>query len=177
MSDCRFGVSPVNYPDPDPELGVSKNLLTVPRIPCKIYANILNRRLLLWLESNGLLADEQNGFWKDRRCQDHIYALYSSIHDRKLHRKDTYTCFVDCRKAFDTVNRDCLWFKLMSLGIHGKILQAIQSLYINVSCSVRINEYLTNFFSVKQGLKQGCGLSPTLFSIYVNDLVAEINTL
>ena len=21
MSDCRFGVSPVNYPDPDPESG------------------------------------------------------------------------------------------------------------------------------------------------------------
>ena len=76
-----------------------------------------------------------------------------------------------------TVNRDCLWFKLMSLGIHGKILQSIQSLYINVSCSVRINEYLTDFFPVTQGLKQGCGLSPTLFAIYINDLATEINSL
>ena len=24
MSDCRFGVSPVNYPDPDPELQALK---------------------------------------------------------------------------------------------------------------------------------------------------------
>ena len=24
MSDCRFGVSPVNYPDPDPEVGIFK---------------------------------------------------------------------------------------------------------------------------------------------------------
>ena len=63
----------------------------------------------------------------------------------------------------------------MSLGIHGKILQAMQSICRNVSCSVRINEYLNDFFPVTQGLKQGCGLSPTLFSIYVNDLVTEIN--
>ena len=28
MSDCRFGVSPVNYPDPDPELTLS-NLISV----------------------------------------------------------------------------------------------------------------------------------------------------
>ena len=151
--------------------------ITIISIPCKIYANILNKRLLQWLESNGILVDEQNGFRKDRSCQDHVYSLYSLIHNRKMHKKDTYTCFVDCRKAFDTVNRDCLWFKLMSLGIHEKILQSIQSLYINVSCSVRINEYLTDFFPVRQCLKQGCGLSPTLFAIYINDLATEINAL
>ena len=151
--------------------------ITIISIPCKIYANLLNRRLLKWLESNELLADEQNGFRRDRSCQDHIYALNSLIYNRKLNKKDTYACFVDCRKAFDTVNRDCLWFKLMSLGVQGKILQAIQSLYVDVTCSVRINEYFTDFFPVTQGLKQGCGLSPTLFLIYVNDLVTEINAL
>ena len=60
--------------------------ITIISILCKIYANILNRRLLLWLENNGLLADEQNGFRKDRSCQDHIYALYSLIHNRRLHK-------------------------------------------------------------------------------------------
>ena len=29
MSDCRFGVSPVNYPDPDPAIGVHDDLLTM----------------------------------------------------------------------------------------------------------------------------------------------------
>ena len=27
MSDCRFGVSPVNYPDPDPELANGFSIL------------------------------------------------------------------------------------------------------------------------------------------------------
>ena len=91
-------------------------------------------------------SDRATAPGQDRSCQNHICALYSLIQIRKFHKKDNNTCFVDCRKAFDTVNRDCLWFKLMSLGMHSKILQAIQSLYINVSCSVRINEYLTDFF-------------------------------
>ena len=104
----------------DPRNSLNYRPITIISIPGKIYANILNKRLLLGLEGNGLIADEQNGFRKSRSCQDHVYALYSLIHNRKLRKKETYTCFVNCRKAFDTVNRDCLWFKLMSLGIHGK---------------------------------------------------------
>ena len=53
--------------------------------------------------------------------------------------------------------------KVMKLDIHEHILQAIQPLYMDVSCSVRIHEHFTDFFPVKQGLKQGCGLSLTLF--------------
>ena len=95
------------------------------------------------------------------------------IHNRKMLKTD----FIDCRKAFDTVNRDCLWYKLMKLGIHGSILRAVQSLYTDASCSVRINEYFTGFFPLKQGLKQVCEFSPPLFSIYVNDLAQEIKML
>ena len=28
MSDCRFGVSPVNYPDPDPDRSVTSSIPT-----------------------------------------------------------------------------------------------------------------------------------------------------
>ena len=27
MSDCRFGVSPVNYPDPDPVIKYTQNII------------------------------------------------------------------------------------------------------------------------------------------------------
>ena len=77
------------------------------------------------------------------------------------------------KKNFDTVNRDCLRFKLLKAGIHGNI----RSLYKDVSYAVSINGELTEWFPMRQGVKQGCGLSPTLFTIYINDLVDDINQL
>ncbi len=78
---------------------------------------------------------------------------------------------------YDNVNRDCLWFKLQNLGVKGRFLSAIKSLYEDVKCSVRINDMLTPWFTVTKGVKQECVISPTLFSTYVNDLAEELKCL
>ena len=161
----------------DPRDPLSYRGISLISIPCKIYADILNVRLSKWLEINDILVDEQNGFRSNRSCLEHIYTLYTVINKRKLNKLSTYACFVDAKKAFDTVNRDCLWFKLAALGISGKILKAIQSLYSNVRCSIKVNNYFTPYFDSELGVKQGCRLSPTLFSIYINDLAEEIKSL
>ena len=54
---------------------------------------------------------------------------------------------------------------------------AVQSVYGNLSCTIKVNNFETGWFCVKQGVKQGCVISPKLFSIYVNDLAKEIDDL
>ena len=110
-------------------------------IPCKMYADILNVRFSKWIDENKNVVDEQNGFRRNRPCLEHIYALYTVINKRKQQKQSAYVCFVDAKKAFDTVQRDCLWYKLTSLGIKGKILKAVQSLYNEVQCVVKVNDY------------------------------------
>ena len=142
----------------------------------KMYCRILNSRLRDWLERNNALSDEQNGFRSDRCCQDHTFVLTSIIENRMAKKEDTFTCFIDFKKAFDCVNRDFLWEKLaVRFGLSNNFLLAIKSLYKDVVCSVDVNNSLTDWFSVNSGVKQGCILSPTLFAMYIDDLVQEIN--
>ncbi len=120
---------------------------------------------------------EQNGFRKDRSCQDHISSLYYILENRKLSKLDTYCCFVDFKKAFDSIPRELqlLWQKLAKYGINGQILRCLQAAYTNVTSSIRIDKKLSNSFEINCGLKQGCPLSPTLFNIYINDLIDDLN--
>ena len=137
-------------------------------VPCKIYCDILNKRMSKWLEENSELVDEQNGYRKDRNCIDQLYVLNSIIEKRIKSKQNTFVSFIDMRKAFDNVNHQCLWFKLQKCGIGGHMLKAIQSLYQNVSYSVKVNGHLTPWFNITKGVKQGCTLSPTLFQVYIN---------
>ena len=118
----------------DPFDPLSFRPISLISVPCKIYADILNKRLTAWLEHNDILVEEQNGFRANRSCLDHLYALTSLVKNRKLRRKNTYVCFIDAKKAFDSVNRDLLWHKLMRLGISGPFIVALKSLY-NTTCS------------------------------------------
>ncbi len=81
------------------------------------------------------------------------------------------------KKAFDSVNRTCLLDKLRNIGVNGNTYFAVKTIYENVLCAVRVNGIYTDWFAVDLGVKQGCILSLTLFSIYINDLVKAIKEL
>ena len=88
--------------------------------------------------------------------------------------KDTFLAFIDFKKAFDSVERNLLLFKLAKIGINGRMYQAISSLYSNPRSRVVLNEHETDYFDCPIGVKQGNCLSPTLFAIFINDLASEI---
>ena len=163
--------------DKDPRLPLSYRGITLTCHMYKMYCSILQVRLQRFLEQNKVLVEEQNGFRKMRSCLDHIFTLVTVIENRLKKRQSTYVSLVDMQKAFDTVNRTCLFEKLSGIGIHGKMYNAIKSVYQNVTSAVRVNGICSDWFEVENGVKQGCILSPTLFSIFVNDLAKEIKML
>jgi hypothetical protein len=144
----------------------------------KIFTSVLNNRLLRWCEENDIVSDAQFGFRHGSGTADAIFALQGVISRTLSHKKKLYCCFVDYEKAFDKVNRNKLFLKLTRYGVTGKLLTIIKSLYSNLKSCVRFQTELSNFFHCTNGLMQGEGLSPLLFSLYVNDFEnAFINDL
>ena len=119
------------------------------------------------LELNDGLADEQNGFRRGRCTGDHITSLSMIVESRIKLKKDAFASFIDFSKAYDRIEiMFNIWHKLSRIGIDGKMLRSLKSLYENVKCTVRVNGVHSEWFDVNTGLKQGCVLSP-LFSMHL----------
>ena len=165
---------------------IPKSSILDPRVPLnyrgisllstvyKMFATVLNHRLCTCLETNNIYVDEQNGFRKGRSCLDHIFALTSIIRGRRALKKSTFVAYVDMEKAFDRVDRELLFYKVLSVGIGGKMYRCLQSIYDSCQCAVNVNGYITSMFASHFGVRQGDSLSPTLFNIYINDLVHDL---
>ena len=85
-------------------------------------------------------------------------------------------CFVDLKKAFDSVNRLKLMVKLKESGIGNLAYNVIKNMYTQskAKLSVKIGNELSEPFKSKVGLYQGEILSPLLFNLYINDLTQII---
>ena len=143
--------------------------IAVGTVLAKLYASLIHSRLSQWAESNGLRAAGQAGFREDHRCSDHLLTLRTIIEQQRVEKRPLYVCFVDFRKAYDSVPRELLWSKLERLGVHGWCLDSIKALYGSVPMAVKTSEGLTDTFECVMGVKQGCPLSPTLFGLYLDD--------
>lgn len=137
----------------------------------KLFNMVLNARLDKYLEENNIIDDSQIGFKKHARTSDHMFILKSLI-DKYTNKPGgrLYTCFVDFRKAFDTVIHPGIKFKLKSYQIGGKFYDIISSLYSKNKLCVKLSDKHTTFFKSEIGVRQGDVLSPNLFKLFINDL-------
>ena len=84
--------------------------------------------------------------------------------------KHVFSVFMDLEKAYDTIDRHGMWQMLKVYGVGGKLLKAVQSLYIDSRACVRVGNDVSEVFPVNVGLRQGCVMSPWLFN-----MVREVN--
>ena len=92
----------------------------------------------------------------------------------KRYNKEVTLCFVDFRKAFDSISRETMFEILPLYGIPHSIVEAVKCLYTNTSALVLTPDGETTFFNIEAGVLQGDTLAPFLF-IVVLDYVLRLS--
>ena len=174
---CQSVIMPLHkkgdHNNPDNYRGIS-----LINVTSKIFTSIINRRLYNWSENENKICDEQAGFRRHFSTIDQIYTLITII--RKClfgpRKSKLYVVFVDYMKAFDSVNRNKLWSILKKIKTSQKMLNMLKGIYNQVNCCVRWKSEISEFFDCPLGVKQGCILSPLIFSLFVNEVANVVSS-
>lgn len=83
---------------------------------------------------------------------------------------------LDAEKAFDRVHWGNLQAALNKFGLEGFSLSAISALYSNPSANIYTSNSLSDTFRISNGTRQGCPLSPLIFTLIMEPLAESIRS-
>ena len=139
----------------------------------KILAKILLNRLNAQLDQTGLIPESQCGFRKDRGTIDMIFTARQFQEKCQEQNVDLYMTFVDLTKAFDTVSRDGLWKIMAKFGCSPRFIAMVRQFHDGMQARVQNDGEFSEPFEVTNGVKQGCVLAPTLFSMMFSAMLMD----
>ena len=142
----------------------------------KILARIILNRLICHLDQEELLPESQCGFRRDRGTTDMIFAARQLQEKCQEQNLDLYLTFVDLTKAFDSVCREGLWRIMAKFGCPQKLITMVRQFHDGMMASVQDQSASSASFSVTNGVKQGCVLAPTLFSMMFSAMLQHAFT-
>ena len=82
--------------------------------------------------------------------------------------------FVDFEKAFDTLEWSFILKTLEAFNFGDNFRKWVSVLYNNAQSSIMNGGFMTNYFEISRGVRQGCPLSPSLFILAVELLALKI---
>ncbi|KAG6463038.1 hypothetical protein O3G_MSEX013626 [Manduca sexta] len=137
----------------------------------KLLEKVVNKRLIFYLEQHKIISDNQFGFRQGFSTDDAVNLLTNNIAESLDKGLCCLGVFMDLAKAFDTVSIPILLRKLECIGIRGTALDWFSS-YLNKRYQrVKIGSAMSQVLPICYGVPQGSILGPTLFSIYMNDIL------
>ena len=138
----------------------------------KILARVLLNRLLKHLEQ-GHLPESQCGFRSKRGTVDMVFAARQLQEKCQEQHCDLYMTFVDLTKAFDTVSREGLWRIMKKFGCPDNFITLVRQFHDGMMVKVMDDGDESREFPVTNGVKQGCVLAPTLFSMVFSAMLTD----
>ena len=92
----------------------------------------------------------------------------------RIHGSDCYLLLLDASKDFDRVEYVNLFNRLCDRNLCPIVLRIVMNMYVNQVIQIKWNDLLSDKCKISNGVKQGGCLSPSLFSIYLNNLIINL---
>ena len=146
-----------------------------PVMSSSVFLKLLEYCILHKIESLSELNDRQHGFRSQYSTESACLVLKETISYYNNGGSDVYGCFVDIRKAFDSVNHSILVNKLVEYGIPKIYVNLVKFLYSNQMVQVRYMSEYSGEWRISNGVRQGGVLSGLFFGIYIDSLISNIS--
>uniref|UniRef100_A0A803JJA9 Reverse transcriptase domain-containing protein n=1 Tax=Xenopus tropicalis TaxID=8364 RepID=A0A803JJA9_XENTR len=159
-------------PGKDPQLCSSYRPISLINIDLKIYAKIIGNRIKQHLPD--LIHTDQAGFIPRREGKENTAKVISLIRYAQQKHIPSLILTTDAEKAFDRVSWEFLDRTLAGIGLGQITRQRILALYEKPTARIRVNGTLSPKVQIFNGTRQGCPLSPTLFILVMETLLARI---
>ena len=146
--------------------------ISLTNIDYKLIAKVLAQRLNTCLFK--CIEPDQYAFVKGRQVADLLRELDDIIENGKRNYPDSIILSIDYAKAFDTLSLTAVRKAMLYYGFGEVYCKWIDILLAERKSCVRNGGYISDFFDMERGVRQGCPISPLLFIITLELLARDI---
>ena len=138
--------------------------ISIMRHPTKILLKVLLNRMKSDIHQD--INECQYGFMPGKGTRNAVFVLTNLAERCIAVNRNLYCCFIDFTKRFYRVQHNILYEQLSDLEFQDKDLRLVQNVYFKQKANIRLKDRLSNFVEIARGVRQGCVMSPDLFSLY-----------
>lgn len=142
------------------------------QVDYKIIARVMANRFKKVLPK--LVSENQSCCIIGKDIADTICNIRDIIDMAERDQLEGYVLKIDQEKAFDRVSHEYLIGTLKNFGFGDSFIKWIKIFYTSICSSVKCNGFLTNYFKIKNGIRQGCPISALLYVLAAESLQSAI---
>ena len=116
----------------------------------------------------------QQGFIRGRSILKNLFEVDTASMHTPLMQDNGACVLLDFASAFPSISQAYMMEVLSSIGVPSSALNFIASLYDESYCRIQLNGSMGDAFYLKAGVRQGCPLSPLLYSVIAEVLLDNI---
>ncbi|KMQ90176.1 reverse transcriptase [Lasius niger] len=144
--------------------------ISVSSVILRHFHKILARRVA----ACELLDVRQRAFIAADGCAENVAVLSAILFDARTNRRQLHVITLDVRKAFDTVSHNAIRYVLSKHGMPQIMVEYLSTLYRTAAVRLEVDGEFSDEILPGRGVRQGDPLSPLLFNLIMNEILAEV---